>query len=98
MTDISKEAVERMSPYAVDGGCDAYGQMEPDPFGDYVSFEAYESLRAELDRSEARVATLEGALRRCLNYIENTEREFGIRMECGDIARAALEDERKEGE
>lgn len=30
------------------------------------------------------------ALRRCLNYIENTEGEFGITMESGDMARAAL--------
>jgi hypothetical protein len=30
------------------------------------------------------------ALRRCLNYIESTEGEFGIQMESGDIARAAI--------
>ena len=31
------------------------------------------------------------ALRKCLNYIENTEEEFHIDMQCGDMARAALE-------
>ena len=42
MTDASTTgAVERLAPYAVDGGCDAYGQMESDPFGDYVRFEDY---------------------------------------------------------
>lgn len=30
------------------------------------------------------------ALKRCLNYIENTEGELGIKLESGDMARAAL--------
>ena len=30
------------------------------------------------------------ALKSCLNYIENTESELGIRLTCGDAARAAL--------
>ena len=34
---------------------------------------------------------LVAALRKCLNYIENTEEEFHIDMQCGDMARAALE-------
>ena len=40
MTD---ELIERLSPYAVDGGFDAYGQMEADEFGDYVRFEDYQA-------------------------------------------------------
>jgi len=30
------------------------------------------------------------ALKSCLNYIENTESELGIRLTCGDAARSAL--------
>lgn len=30
------------------------------------------------------------ALERAINFIENTESEMGERMECGDIARAAI--------
>ena len=40
MTD---KLIERLSPYAVDGGFDAYGQMEADEFGDYVRFEGYQA-------------------------------------------------------
>ena len=39
----------------------------------------------------ARLDRVEGALFRCLNYIENTESELGIKLGCGDAARAALE-------
>jgi hypothetical protein len=34
-------------------------------------------------------ATLK-ALRGCLNYIENTEAELGIRLDCGNAARAVI--------
>ncbi len=34
----------------------------------------------------------EKALRLCLNFIENTESEIGIKLPCGDAAREALGD------
>lgn len=52
MTDTSQESVERFSPYAVDGGCDAYGQMEQDDFGDWVRFEDYTALSARLAEAQ----------------------------------------------
>lgn len=35
-------------------------------------------------------ARLRAALEKALNYIENTESELGITMDCGDAVRAAL--------
>lgn len=35
-------------------------------------------------------ARLRAALEKALNYIENTESELGITLDCGDTARAAL--------
>jgi hypothetical protein len=43
---------QRLRPYAIDGGCDAYGQMEDDPSGDYVRYEDYEALAARLESSQ----------------------------------------------
>ncbi|MFG6573233.1 hypothetical protein ACGYLO_16690 [Sulfitobacter sp. 1A13353] len=37
-----------------------------------------------------RIDALEKALRGCLNYMENTEAEFGITLDSADAARAAL--------
>lgn len=56
-TDISPEAVERFSPFAVDGGCDAYGEMEPDENGDFVSLEDYRAQAARIIELEAQLAT-----------------------------------------
>ena len=39
---------------------------------------------------EVENARLKAALEKCLNYIENTENELGIKLECGKAARAAL--------
>jgi hypothetical protein len=61
--DTTPAAVERLSPYAVDGGCDAYGQMEQDDIGDYVTYEDYAALSAQLTE-EIRVSNLRG------NHIE----------------------------
>jgi len=48
--------LQRFSPYAVDGGCDAYGSMEEDDFGDYYKAEDVDAeiarLREALDRSQ----------------------------------------------
>ena len=38
----------------------------------------------------AEVLRLRGALRKCLTFIENTESEFGIELDSGIAARAAL--------
>ena len=54
-TDAPK--LQRFSPYAVDGGCDAYGQMEEDDFGDYYN---REDANAELDAAQAEIAKLRG--------------------------------------
>ena len=35
-------------------------------------------------------ARLRAALEKALNYIENTESELGITLDCGETARAAL--------
>lgn len=40
---------------------------------------------------QAEIERLRGALKRCLNFIENTESELGIALDSGDAARAALE-------
>ena len=54
LTDTSPNAVERLSPCAVDGGCDAYGQMEEDHIGDYVTYEDYAALSAQLEAANQR--------------------------------------------
>jgi BMFP domain-containing protein YqiC len=45
---------------------------------------------AEREAAAQRIAALEAALGDALNYIENTENELDIRLQCGDVARAAL--------
>lgn len=55
MTDTDPAAVERFSTYAVDGGCDAYGMMEPDDYGDYVTFEAYTAIEAKISSMESKL-------------------------------------------
>lgn len=60
MSNETLDGLQRFSPYAVDGGCDAYGQMEDDDLGDYVSYEDHAAevarLTAELD--EARMQAI----------------------------------------
>ena len=59
MTDTTNTAaVERLSPYAVDGGADAYGQMEEDSQGDYVTYEDYAALSAQLTAANQRAEML----------------------------------------
>lgn len=87
MTDASTTwAVERLAPYAVDGGCDAYGQMESDPFGDYVSYEAYQALVAERDaaikRAEAAERERDGAIQWRNHYRQSW-------LDCRDALTAA---------
>lgn len=53
---MTAPTLQRFSPYAVDGGCDAYGQMEEDEFGDYYN---REDADAALDAAQARIAALE---------------------------------------
>jgi len=43
-----------------------------------------------LAEAVARIAVLEAALSRALNYLENTESELGMTLPCADEARAAL--------
>lgn len=45
---------------------------------------------ARLDEARARIARLEEAARFALNYITNTENEWGITLKTGDKLRAAL--------
>jgi FtsZ-binding cell division protein ZapB len=47
--------LQRFSPYAVDGGCDAYGQMEEDEFGDYYN---REDADATIQVAQAEIAKL----------------------------------------
>lgn len=58
---------------------------------------SHNALNLDGARLEDRLATAEddnrnlrAALERCLNFIDNTECELGMTLECGDIARAAL--------
>jgi len=57
MTETAKNtatSLQRFSPYAVDGGCDAYGQMEEDDHGDYYNREDCDAaLAAALVRETA---------------------------------------------
>jgi hypothetical protein len=72
MSGTTKDAVERLSPYAIDGGRDAYGAMEADTFGDYVAWEDYLALAAERDAERAEVARVtqeRDALREALSLI-----------------------------
>jgi hydroxymethylpyrimidine/phosphomethylpyrimidine kinase len=50
------------------------------------------SVAAQLRASLAREAKLRGALEKALNFIQNTESEFGTTLHSGDVARAALGD------
>lgn len=51
----------------------------------------FEDLPSEADRALIAAAPdLLEALKRTLNFIENNESEFGITLESGDIARAAI--------
>ena len=56
MTETAKNtatSLQRFSPYAVDGGCDAYGQMEEDDQGDYYNREDCDAaLAAAIAREE----------------------------------------------
>jgi hypothetical protein len=53
--------LQRFSPYAVDGGCDAYGQMEEDEFGDYYN---REDADAAMSAAQAEITNLRKALDR----------------------------------
>jgi len=44
-----------------------------------------------IEAQAARIAELEAALKAALRYIENTEDELGIELDCRFAARAALE-------
>ena len=48
----------RFSPYAIDGGHDAYGAMEEDAHGDYVNLSDYQTLAADNIRILAANAAL----------------------------------------
>ncbi|WP_028955890.1 hypothetical protein [Sulfitobacter sp. 20_GPM-1509m] len=67
--NTTPEGVERLSPYAIDGGCDAYGSMEHDDHGDYVSYEDYCVL-------SARVAELDKALDAEIENRDGFEKAF----------------------
>jgi len=47
---------------------------------DWVCTEAADTIEA-----------MQAALKRALNYIQNTEGELGITLDCGDAVRAVLE-------
>lgn len=50
------DAITRFSPFAVGGGCDAYGDMEDDTHGDWVRYEDYEALTARAAAAEMALA------------------------------------------
>lgn len=89
MTDIQK-----YSPYAVDGGADAYGQMEQDDSGDWVSFEDHQ---ARVDAPEAKLAKAVEALRELVTCVEDGCYCSELKMATVlDEARAALTELEKE--
>jgi len=57
--DTTTAAVERFSPCAINGGRDAYGEMETDPHGDYVTYDAYAALSAQLEDAAATADDME---------------------------------------
>jgi hypothetical protein len=64
--------LQRFSPYAVDGGFDAYGQMEEDEFGDYYN---REDADATIQSAQAKIAKLREELEVVLPFAD-----FGDRM------------------
>jgi len=60
--DTTPAAVERLSPYAINGGRDAFAEMETDPQGDYVTYDAYAALSAQLEAANARAYSLAYAI------------------------------------
>jgi hypothetical protein len=52
---------------------------------------------SEMNKLYARIAELEAALKAALRYIENTEDELGIELDCRFAARAAYLGEKKNG-
>jgi len=58
-------------------------------YGDYNDPDFWPVMEAYA-RLVAAAPDVTEALKSCLNYIENTESELGIRLPCGDAARAAL--------
>jgi hypothetical protein len=55
------------------------------------ALDSHNGTPCEQVRHQQEADTLRVVLRQCLNYIENTESELGIKLSCGDAARAALQ-------
>lgn len=70
--------VERLHFFAVDGGCDAYADHEPDEHGDYVKYEDHKAIAARLtaERDEAREA-----LSTCVQFADSIAEIADIDME-----------------
>lgn len=51
-----------------------------------------EAAERDRDAAKAEAERMREALRRVLNHIENTESAFGMKLACGNIARAALQE------
>ena len=84
------DKINRFSPYAVDGGHDAYGDMEPDEFGDYVNFEDYVT---QIDQMEAALIAAD-ELAKVMYLISVMDQGAGGRMTPHDIGLYALRESR----
>lgn len=86
-------ALRLVGDSSLDMRAEAY--MERITYGDVPNdvATANAKLIALAPRMAEEIVRLREALRRCLNFIENTEGELGITLESGDIARAALGDQ-----
>ena len=67
MTDAT---LQRFNAYAVDGGCDAYGQMEEDDHGDYYN---REDVDAKLAEHAAEIERLRSLLGRYADHVGDEE-------------------------
>lgn len=77
---LHRQTVDPLQSYVTIEQCLEYGQRIRDA-----------ALRAQPDWQEM-AERLGDAMKPCLNFIENTESEFGIALECGNKARAVLSD------
>ena len=91
MANTSTE-VQRVSPYAVDGGCDAYGQMEDDAYGEYVHFTDYAALSAERDALRGALRTEKHADAKAIATLRDINAENDRLRAALKISEAALSD------
>tara|TARA_R110000824_G_scaffold71870_1_gene183823 strand:+ start:718 stop:1113 length:396 start_codon:yes stop_codon:yes gene_type:complete len=79
--------LQRFSAYAVDGGYDAYGQMEEDDIGDYYN---REDVDAKLMTLRAEVADCHVNINTKADFIDATINQLAAADELADTLRAEV--------